>query len=115
MQGKCSVCGKTGDVFVASSMCGAMSLAYCEECLAAGAEPWGDLAAYISLAGRYPDDINEEYREIVRDTCRRLGRTEEEFAAAVEKEREEMDRMYDEYVKNRSEAGGEVQVQAAPW
>lgn len=110
MDGQCSVCGKTGEVFVCCSTCGAMSLAYCKECLDAGAEPWNDLVAYVSLAGRYPDDINETYRKIVRDTCMRLSRTEEEFAAAVDKSIVEMDRMYDEYAKNRSEACGEVQV-----
>lgn len=115
MTGKCSVCGRIGRVYVCSSLCGAMSNAYCEDCLDSGAEPWGDLVAYIALAGRYPDDINEWYREVVRNTCRRLGHTEEEFAAAVVKCAEEMDREYDEYVKNRSKAGGEVQVQAAPW
>ena len=85
MQGKCAVCGKEGEVFVASSACGAMSNAYCAECLASGAEPWSDLVAYVSFAGHYPEQINEMYREIVRDTCKRLHRTEEEFARDVEK------------------------------
>lgn len=91
---KCSVCGKEGEVFVCCSACGAMSLAYCKDCLTAGAEPWGDLVAYISLAGRYPDKINQGGREIVRHTCRRLGKTEEEFAAAVDAEIERMDTIY---------------------
>lgn len=85
MQGKCAVCGKEGEVFVASSTCGGMSCAYCAECLASGAEPWSDLVFYVSLAGHYPEQINEIYREIVRDTCKRLHRTEEEFASDVEK------------------------------
>lgn len=85
MTGKCAVCDKEGEVFVASSTCGAMSLAYCAECLASGAEPWSDLVFYVSLAGHYPDQINEMYRQIVRNTCKRLHRTEEEFARDVEK------------------------------
>lgn len=95
MQGKCAVCDKEGEVFVASSACGAMSLAYCAECLASGAEPWSDLVFYVSLAGHYPDQINEMYREIVRDTCKRLHRTEEEFAAAVETEINKIDEICD--------------------
>lgn len=86
MYGKCSVCGAEGKVFVCCSACGSMLNVYCADCLASGAEPWGDLVAYIALAGRYPDAINEEYRAIVRDTCRRLGKTEAEFAAAVDAE-----------------------------
>ena len=85
MTGKCAVCGKEGEVFVASSACGAMSNAYCSECLASGAEPWNDLVIYVSLAGHYPDQVNEMCREIVRDTCKRLHKTEEEFAQDVEK------------------------------
>jgi len=95
MQGKCAVCGKEGEVFVASSACGAMSNAYCEECLASGAEPWNDLVFYVSLAGHYPDQINEMYREIVRDTCKRLHKTEEEFSAAVEEEINKIDDICD--------------------
>ena len=84
--GKCCVCSKEGPTFVCASACGAMTNAYCNECLDAGAEPWGDLVAYISIAGRYPEEINEFYREVVRNTCKRLGRTEGEFAKAVQME-----------------------------
>ena len=99
MQGKCAVCGKTGEVFVASSSCGAMSNTYCPECLASGAEPWSDLVAYVSLAGSYPDHINEMYRDIVRDTCKRLHKTEEEFALAVRSAIDEMDADYEAYAR----------------
>ncbi len=89
MTGICECCGRPGEVYVTSSACGALSLAYCLDCLKAGAEPWDELVLYISCAGRYPDDINEDYREIVRCTCQRLDRTEEEFAEAVKKAIEE--------------------------
>jgi len=97
MKGKCAVCGREGEVYVASSACGAMSNAYCAECLASGAEPWGDLVSYVSLAGPYPEHISEMYRDIVRDTCRRLHRTEEEFALAVRSAIDEMDADYEAY------------------
>ena len=86
--GRCDVCGKYGRLSVACSSCGAETFAYCNECMECGAEPWGSLVAYISCVGRYPDSINEEYREIVRRTCERLGKTEAEFAAAVDAELE---------------------------
>lgn len=80
---KCDVCGKIDEVYVAASACGATSFAYCKECLESGAEPWGALVFYISCGGIYPNDISQEYQEIVRNTCRRLGRTEDEFAKDV--------------------------------
>lgn len=86
LQGKCSVCGKYGNVTVCCSACGAQTLAYCDDCLLSGAEPWGELVFYISCAGNYPEDINDTYKEIVKATCERLGKTEEEFAEAVRKE-----------------------------
>ena len=95
--GICAVCGKHGEVFTAASACGAITLAYCSDCLSSGAEPWGALAEYISLAGIYPDDINEQYREIVRDTCARLGKTEQEFAEAVKEKIMLFDEMCGQY------------------
>lgn len=89
MTRRCDVCGREGDVFVACSACGAESFAYCVDCLRSGAEPWDALVPYISIAGVYPDNINENYRDIVRATCERLGRTEEELAADVKREIED--------------------------
>ena len=82
----CAVCGERGPVYVRTSLLGGITNGYCQKCLVSGAEPWGDLVTYISRAGHYPDDINWVYRNIVRVTCKRLGKTEEEFAAAVDDE-----------------------------
>ncbi len=84
--GRCNVCGKVGEVWSRSSLCGAMTTSYCRDCLKNGAEPWDDLVKYISLAGHYPKDINAYYQGIVKDTCKYLGKTEEEFAKAVDEE-----------------------------
>lgn len=89
MRRKCDVCGAECEGIVCCSACGAMTLCYCDECYKAGAEPWGYLVMYVSLGGDYPKDINTPYREIVKATCRRLGKTEKEFAEAVRKERYE--------------------------
>lgn len=95
--GKCAVCGKEGPVFVCSSLLGGISNAYCDDCLSSGAEPWGDLVSYISCAGCYPDDINDTYRNVVRATCDRLGKTEQEFADAVKQAlREEINELSQE-------------------
>lgn len=79
MKGKCAVCGKEGEVFVAASACGAISFAYCEDCLRAGAEPYDELVSYISCAGNSPEYINDTYLKIIRDTLSRLNITEEQF------------------------------------
>lgn len=86
--GVCSVCGAQGDVAVACSTLGGITNAYCQDCLDSGAEPWGDLVFTCSMNGPYPDAVNEEFRQTVLDTCARLGKTEADFAAAVQAELE---------------------------
>ena len=81
---KCDVCGHDGETFVACSACGGTTFQYCHDCLAAGAEPWGELADYIAICGNYPEDINDAFCEIVRNTCERLGKTEEDFIKTVD-------------------------------
>ena len=80
---KCDVCGALTDTIVCCSACGGMTFAYCKECLESGAEPWDELVNYISIAGHYPEEINSNYRDIVKDTCKRLGKSEDDFANAV--------------------------------
>ena len=79
MTGKCAVCGRHTEVYVACSSIGAVSYAYCEDCLRAGVEPWSDLVFNCAICGPYPDSVNDWFRGIVRNTCRHLGKTEEEF------------------------------------
>lgn len=82
---KCNVCGREIQTYVACSMCGGISLSYCKECLESGAEPWFNLATYIAFSGgKYPDDINESFREAVKATCKRLNKTEEDFIKTVD-------------------------------
>ena len=83
---RCEVCGKEGDVFVASSSYGAMSFAYCEDCLLSGREPYWAIVSYIACAGRFPEDINEVYQEDVRRQLKLHGVDEEQFIQDVEKE-----------------------------
>ena len=82
---KCDVCVHDGETFVACSICGGISFAYCKECLKVGAEPWECLAIYIAFSGgKYPENINESFREAVKATCERLNKTEEDFIKRVD-------------------------------
>lgn len=84
---KCAACGaKNVKGQVASSAFGAMSFAYCEECLATDREPYRAIVDYISSAGRWPKDINESYQREVRRQLKLHNKTEEEFVADVERE-----------------------------
>lgn len=82
--GVCSVCGRARPVVVCCSAMGPVSYAYCKKCHANRAEPYGAMVAYISAAGRFPEDINETYQELVRNCLHYLGKTEEQFSADVE-------------------------------
>lgn len=85
MQSKCDVCGKETEVYVCASSMGAISFAYCVDCLRDGLEPYNAMVAYISCAGKFPDNINEEYQERVRDILKGLGVSEEQFIKDVDK------------------------------
>ena len=81
--GICNVCGRENETLVCCSACGGVCLAYCKDCLDSGAEPWDLLVAYIACSGVGPEHINGEFLKIIRNTCKRLGRTEDEFWRAV--------------------------------
>ena len=81
---KCDVCGKESETFVACSAYGAISYAYCKECLANGREPYNAIVAYISCAGHFPDDINKVYQEDVRRQLKLHGISEEQFIKDVD-------------------------------
>jgi hypothetical protein len=94
MLGKCDVCGKDDIIYVCASSMGAVSFGYCKECLQKGLEPYGAMVAYISCAGRFPEDINEEYQKHVRHILKELGISEEKFINDVNKSIKEMDEYY---------------------
>jgi hypothetical protein len=83
--GVCAVCGKETDVVACASSMGAISFAYCEDCLNKGLEPYNAMVDYIACAGRFPDDINAAYQEHCRNICRELNISEEKFIADVDK------------------------------
>lgn len=78
--GKCDVCGKETETFVACSTCGAVSFVYCDECLNKGLEPYEALVGM----GIFFDDMSDEYREyILMPSLKVHGKTLEEFNADV--------------------------------
>jgi len=76
----CEVCGAP-DAVVASSVLGAMSCAYCRECLGSLAEPWDVLVTALSCCG--PDGHAAWVDNVIAATLRRTGRTREELDEEV--------------------------------
>lgn len=81
--GKCDVCGKETETFIACSSCGGISFAYCGECLNKGLEPYDALVGM----GLYFDEISEEYKEqILLPSLKFYGKTPSEFDKDVDKD-----------------------------
>ena len=73
---KCDICGKEAATTVCCSTCGAISYAYCYDCLRQGIEPYD---ALVSM-GLFYADINEAYKQqILLPSLRFHGKTVEQF------------------------------------
>jgi hypothetical protein len=80
--GKCDVCGKEAETFVASSSCGGISFAYCAECLSVYREPYDALVGM----GLTSDCMNQTYKQkVLIPSLNFHGKTVAEFNADVEK------------------------------
>ena len=100
--GKCDVCGKEAETVVCCSSCGAISFAYCQECLNSGREPYDALVGM----GLYYDDMNKTYKQqVLLPSLKFFNKTVEEFNADVEK----MDADYYDWLQHQDEA---VQLEA---
>lgn len=84
--GICEVCGKKDYVTTVASRYGCCSHSLCKECLEKGREPYWNMVDYISCAGHFPDDINEEYKNDIRRQLDMYGISEEQFIKDVDKE-----------------------------
>lgn len=89
----CDVCGCQGDHAVYASSYGAISFAYCLDCMEKQLEPYDAVVAYIACAGHFPTDINEAYQQDVRRLLAHWGKTEESFIGDVERFISEIDDM----------------------
>lgn len=100
--GECDVCGAKGPVAVCSSLFGATSYAYCQDCFEMSKEPYSAVVAYISSAGHWPEDINERYQQEVRRQLRLHGKPEEIFKFDVERAIAEERAFIEEYCINKT-------------
>lgn len=83
---KCDVCGKETKTIVCSSTCGAISFAYCEDCLRNGIEPYDALVGM----GLFYADINTNYKKNILDPSLKFhGKTREQFDDDVQAQEEE--------------------------
>lgn len=87
---KCDVCGGIA-IGVAASTCGPVSFAYCRKCVGAGAEPYGALVAYLSMAVNRGEELRPEaalihsgYYPIIDVSLKEAGKTREELYADVD-------------------------------
>jgi hypothetical protein len=83
-QRPCEVCGQVADVTVCSSAVCAMSFAFCDACMVANVEPWGALMSEAVICS----ETTEWFNQIVKRTCARLGKPEQEFWDAARRARE---------------------------
>lgn len=81
----CETCGSSNPVGVASVPGVPYSAAYCQDCLDANAHPWKILVANTACLGGW-HNAADWWKEMVQDTCKRLGKTLDEFLADCEKE-----------------------------
>lgn len=94
--GKCDVCGREAETVVCCSSCGAISFAYCQECLHSGREPYNALVGM----GLTSDCINKTYKQqILLPSLRFFGKTIEEFNTDVEK----MDQKYYDWLQHQDD------------
>lgn len=89
---KCDVCGKETNTTVCCSTCGAVSFAYCTECLKEGREPYSALVGM----GIYSADLHEIFKQdVLFPSLKFQNKTVEEFDADVRK----LNESYDQWVK----------------
>jgi hypothetical protein len=78
----CEVCNDRPSIGVAAIPGMPVSVAWCRECLTAGAIPWWALVANTSLIGGR-QHAAPWWAAVIEATCRHLGRTVEELDREV--------------------------------
>lgn len=87
----CWICGSPS-IGVRSSPLGAISGAYCLDCLEANREPWGVLVG--CLMGCERGEVADWVKPIIKATLAFYNKTEDDLWNEVEKEIDEMDDYY---------------------
>lgn len=83
----CEVCNKNEAAGVASSVFGAISHAYCHDCVLSEREVWSTMLG--GLCGVQRGDVADWAKPIISATCAFYGKTEDEFWAELAKLEEE--------------------------
>lgn len=83
IESTCEVCGAIVECEVVCVPGVPISCRYCRECLEADAHPWGILVANTVCAGGDLDAMIDEWKEMVENTCKRLGKTLDDFKSEV--------------------------------
>ena len=92
---QCNVCKKEAKTTVCCSACGAISFAYCNECLEAGFEPYSALVGM----GMHYEDISKSFKHAILDPSLKFyKKTVEQFNADVK----QLDDDYAEYCRERA-------------
>ena len=82
---QCDCCKKrVANINAVSSIFGAFTLSVCGDCALSGRDSYDLMVSDIACCGRFPDDINEAYREEVRYQLKLHGKTEEQFIKDVD-------------------------------
>lgn len=90
----CQVCNKNDSIGVAAMPGVPISHAYCRECLEAGAHPYSTVVANTSCIGSL-DESTEWWRQLVADTLKHLGISEEKFRQDVQADLDAMDEYFE--------------------
>lgn len=90
----CDCCNKNEAIGVFASTMGAVSLAYCKDCLSKGIEPYDMMVSYISCGCNSFDDMNSTYKKIVKANLDFYDKTIEEFNNDIEEINKEYEKYY---------------------
>lgn len=105
---QCDCCKKwVSNTHAVSSVFGAFTLSVCDDCALSGRDSYGLMVSYIGCAGRFPDDINETYREEVRYQLKLHGKSEEQFIKDVDDYNKDLMEVMKDYAEgncNKSES-----------
>lgn len=94
----CVICGNVS-IVVCSSSVGAISHAYCQECLDLGREEWNTLIG--GLFGLSRDNIAGWMKSIIEATCAFYGKTEDDLWNDIAR----IDAEYEEYCETHINKG----------
>ena len=100
---QCDCCKRwVSDTHAVASAFGAFTIGICDECLNSGRDSYGLMVSYIGCAGRFPDDINEAYREEVRYQLKLHGKTEKQFIKDVDDYNKDLMEAMKDYAEENS-------------